>query len=456
MAVWDIINLKQIRPDRFDAEYFRQDYIRNISFLSQTGSTDTIGSLFRIVDRGEKAEYDISGTIPVLRSVNIRNLGFNSTRTENVTEEFYKKKSKGQIKKADILITSTGTGTLGRAGIWTKEEKAFNVPENSFLRGARGIDPFCVVAFLNTNYGIDQFFQNQRGSSGQLHLYPNDIKRIIIPTVILGTNNGIGLKIRHAFDKESISDSLYTQATQLLEQELGLRYLQLNSLKSFSTKFNSVVLSQRLDSNHYMPKFKQLIEHIKSNFHYSFLGNMTSKNTRGVQPKYILGGDKKVVTSQHITSVHLKFDELETTSESFFSNSSEAHIKYGDILIYTTGAYVGQTNSYLLEDIALASNHVNILRLKTMEIDPVYVAIVLNSTVGKLQTEMHIRGSAQAELYPSDLSKFIIPLLDKHVMKEIGDFVRKSFNALKESKILIEQAKSEVETLIKNAAINAS
>jgi restriction endonuclease S subunit len=127
-------------------------------------------------------------------------------------------------------------------------------------------------------------------------------------------------------------------------------------------------------------------------------------------------------------------------------------VKYGDILTYTTGAYVGQTNPYLSEEPALASNHVNILRIKNPDIDPVFIALVMNSIVGKLQTEKHIRGSAQAELYPNDIAKFIIPILDYQVMVKIGDMVKQSLIASQDSKRLLEQAKSEVETLIEQAA----
>ena len=86
------------------------------------------------------------------------------------------------------------------------------------------------------------------------------------------------------------------------------------------------------------------------------------------------------------------------------------------------------------------------------DVDPAYVALVLNTLIGKTQTEKHIRGSAQAELYPNDLAKFIVPLLDKSIMTEIGDFVRDSLQALIESKKLLQQAKTEVETLIEQAA----
>jgi restriction endonuclease S subunit len=317
------------------------------------------------------------------------------------------------------------------------------------------ISTHLLLPFVLSNY-VQSILKWAQTGNAHPRFASSSLSSIYLPDILIKNSEYFEDIISRANNKIKESDILYMQAIQLFEQELELKSLNLKTPKCFPTKYNNVILSQRLDSNHFMPKFTQLTEHIKSNFHFSFLGSMTIKNTRGVQPKYLLGGDKKVVTSQHITSKHLKFDSLETTSEAFFNNTPEAHIQFGDILTYTTGAYVGQTNSYLLEEIALASNHVNILRLNTKDIDSAYVALVLNSTVGQLQTEMHIRGSAQAELYPSDIAKFIVPLLDKKIMKEIGVFVRKSFIALKESKSLLDQAKTEVETLINNETINGS
>ena len=52
------------------------------------------------------------------------------------------------------------------------------------------------------------------------------------------------------------------------------------------------------------------------------------------------------------------------TSTAAFAAAPEAHIQQNDLLIYTTGAYIGRTNVYLRDAPAMASNHVNMLRLR--------------------------------------------------------------------------------------------
>ena len=99
----------------------------------------------------------------------------------------------------------------------------------------------------------------------------------------------------------------------------------------------------------------------------------------------------------------------------------------------------------------MASNHVNILRLKP-GIDAAYMALVFQSVVGQFQTLKYARGSAQAELYPSDIDRFLVPILGSQTQQEIGNLVRQSVAKQQESKWLLEEAKARVEQLVQEAA----
>ena len=142
----------------------------------------------------------------------------------------------------------------------------------------------------------------------------------------------------------------------------------------------------------------------------------------------------------------MDYDNFERTTETFLSSQKRAQIGYGDILIYTTGANIGRTQAYLKNDYALASNHVNILRVKG--VNPIYLAFVLNSRVGRMQTEKLCTGSAQAEIYPSDIEKFVVPILDETLQEAIASKVQESFAMKTESKRLLNVAKDSVEIAI--------
>ena len=65
-----------------------------------------------------------------------------------------------------------------------------------------------------------------------------------------------------------------------------------------------------------------------------------------------------------------------------------------------------------------------------------------------MQTEKFSAGSAQAELYPKDIDKFIIPFCSNEKQLEIINMVEESFKLKKQSERLLEVAKTAVEMAI--------
>ena len=107
---------------------------------------------------------------------------------------------------------------------------------------------------------------------------------------------------------------------------------------------------------------------------------------------------------------------------------------------------MGRTAVYLADERALASNHVNLLRLR--EENPVYVAAAMNSMVGRWQTRMLVTGSAQVELYPGDIRSFLIPFVDAKTEAAIVSAVERAHAARREALVLLERAKRAVEVAI--------
>ena len=284
----------------------------------------------------------------------------------------------------------------------------------------------------------------------QPHLSLEDARKIWIALIPEEAQADIEHLIKAAADARKDSGDAYAAAVEALEAELSLGCLSLRKPCGYQASFSEIENSRRTDAQHYQPRFKQLLNHLLS-FRAAKVRNIRIHNRRGLQPVYIADGQVDVVNSQHLGPKHIDYEDLQKTSRSEFASAPEAHIHYGDLLIYTTGAYIGRTNAYLSDAPAMASNHVNILRL-TPDIDPAYMALVFQSVIGQLQTQQHARGSAQAELYPSDIDRFVVPLLDPGKQKEIGDLVRTSLQKQQESRSLLEEAKTRVEQLIEEAA----
>lgn len=254
----------------------------------------------------------------------------------------------------------------------------------------------------------------------------------------------------YKLSKENLekSQKLYFDAEALLLEELGLNdFIPSNecvAVKSFSESFGA---SGRLDAEYYQPKYDEIDKRVKNKAVYIHeVKNIKTFNARGLQPIYIEDGNLDVINSRHILESGLDYENFEKTAVSYWETQEKAQVYKKDILIYTTGANIGRTATYLIDKPALASNHVNILRIK--DENPIYVSFVLNSIIGRLQTEKLSAGSAQQELYPKDIDNFYIPFIDKQKQIDIVEKVIQSFELKSESKRLLEEAKIVVERAI--------
>ena len=286
-------------------------------------------------------------------------------------------------------------------------------------------------------------------SINQANVSGSEVRKILIPVLDLSVQQEIADLVNAAFMRQREWLACYAHAENILDTVLQLGKLNLQKPVGYIAQFSDLETAHRSDAQHYQPRFKQLLDHIRK-FPLSRVRDIRNYNRRGFQPIYMPIGEVDVVNSQHLGPRHINYEGLEKTSTAAFKASSEAHIQQNDLLIYTTGAYIGRTNVYLSEAPAMASNHVNILRLRS-GIDAAYMSLVFQSIVGQYQTQKHARGSAQAELYPSDIDRFVVPLLDLDKQIVIGNLVRESLVKQQESRKLLGQAKARVEQLIEEA-----
>lgn len=435
-----------IRSKRLDAEYWQEKYIRNEVVLSSF-RCEPLGRLVSTLKKGVfyilASEYTQEG-IPFYRSANVGEIFPNEKNMVYISEEKNKSEIKTSLEAGDIMLSKTGKNA---ASVVFSER--CNVSQDVVAIKVRRdkINPYYLAVYLNTRIGSDELVRRFQGQV-QMHLSLPETRKCIIPLASESIQDAVEVKVKDAFNLNKYSNDLYAKALNLLEKELGLDQIEDDYCVFSESSFMDVITSHRLDAQHYQNKYVSLIERLAL-FPYKKVKEIRVLNRRGLQPKYIKNGGLSVINSQHITKDHLDYGAFEETSLYEYNKSKVAHVRKGDVLIYTTGAYIGQANLYDSNLPAMASNHVNILRVNG--VDSGYLTIVLQSIIGKYQTQKHARGSAQAELYPTDIDKFIIPIIGDSEQLEIGDLLRQSLIAKKESEQLLDQAKKMVEELIEGA-----
>lgn len=392
-------------------------------------------------------EYRNSG-VPFIRGVNLKNgiLDFNDVIF--IDKDAHKLLWKSEVFPKTILLSMSGT--IGDVAIAMPD---YPYPMNSNqdiakIRINNKINTYYVYAFLLSRYGQNYLKREARGSVQQ-HVFLSQMENFDIPIPSISFQKQLEKVVLSSHFSLSKSDSLYSELQNLIMDKFGLNNWQpSNNLVNVKSLKDSFLSSGRLDAEHYQMKYDELEARIKT-LPYKTIAEIQQFNARGVQPDYVEEGSVSVVNSKHILEDGLDYDNFERTTEAFLSSHERAQIEYGDILIYTTGANIGRTQVYLKDDHALASNHVNILRVRG--VNPIYLALVLNSPVGRMQTEKLCTGSAQAEIYPNDIEKFIVPILDETKQETIAAKVQDCFALKMESKRLLIVAKEAVEIAISDS-----
>ena len=450
MVGFSIVRLSEIEVDgRIDAEFFRPDFVaasRELSCLRRR----SLGSLATVTD-GEHGSVTLQECgIKYLTAENVRQGFVDTDAVRYVGKDVDSRNARARVRPGDVLVSIKGT--LGEVAL----AEAGLVPANmnrdvAIIKPRSDVKGDYLTAFLRSRFGAHQL---QRESSGgvQQMITLERLRRIQVVRLGKVQEEEIGRLQTEGLRLREEARSMYQEAEARLEDQLGLAELANGRSVGYGVRRHDIWRSGRADAQHHHPMLGALLSFL-SRFRTESLGGIRTYNRRGVQPVYVAGGGLSVVNSQHIGRRHIDYLGLEETSQGEFASCPEAHVFRDDVLMYATGAYVGRANVYSSDRAAMASNHVNIVRLVS-GLDAAYVALLLQSDVGKIQTRAHARGSAQAELYPRDLDQFVVPVLEYEEQVSIGNMVRESLERELEGVQQIEAARRRVEDLVEECLRN--
>ena len=162
------------RMRRFDSEHFYPAFDNLKETLPKRVQMVRLAGLLSFCQRGKQPIYSEEG-LPVLNSKHVLE---NKITLEDNRRAMPSTATDWQIRYGDVLLNGTGRGTIGRAAPYLVSEHQA-IPDNhvTILRSPT-LDPAFLSFFLNSLVGRLQVEKYQRGSSGQLELYPSDIRKL--------------------------------------------------------------------------------------------------------------------------------------------------------------------------------------------------------------------------------------------------------------------------------------
>lgn len=216
---------------RMDSEFFHPHYARIRSALGRSGRR--LADIVASFDKGtQPEEYVSDGEIVVVKSKQVTTKGIAIEKCERARAVTWNDRG-ARLAPDDLVINSTGRGTLGRAAVFNvggvKAVAAVDLVIAHLRREL--VDPEYVALFLNSPVGLAQTEQFQTGSSGQLHLYPQHFAEFIIFLPMtrdgkpdLKWQESLGDQVRQSFSAAIQARRRLEEAIQLIENAINPDY----------------------------------------------------------------------------------------------------------------------------------------------------------------------------------------------------------------------------------------
>ncbi len=448
MITYSIIQKSQLEgAHRIDADYFQPEYLKVAKKLSEINHIRLKDISESVINFGAYSlcnyiEWKEEG-IPYLNVENIKE-GF--IDFDNV--KFIDEKANGILKKSEVKegqVILTMAGTIGNAAVAHKIHNKVNSNQaTAKITLKKGFSPYYLAAFLNSYYGKSQT-NREIVSSVQSNIFLWQIKDFKVPVVSEIKQKEIETIYLNGLNELDNSKLLYTQAENLLLQELNLssEALVKEEKNCYIVNFSDVQSANRMDAEFFQPKYEKLIK--------------------------ILGGNKKKL--REIARRVTKLAKIDSENNYNYIQISDINISNGEVsfnviigkdlpanakvpiegneLIVskvrpTRGAVAIIPRGWSQRFIASAAFSVFI----DTSIPKEYLQVVLRSIIGKLQFEKPTTGTSYPTVTDDDIGSVYIPLVNNSVQQKIAELVKKSHEARKKSKELLEEAKRKVEDYI--------
>ena len=442
---------------RIDGQYYLPNYVKNEITLSELESK-RLPVEFSVSDGNHMgiSRYfsDIPGGIPYYRGQDINDFFLDNANPVYIPYSIYEKPlmARSHFKEGDVLLTIVGT--IGNVAVVT----GHNIPATgsckiAILRSKGKMNPHYLSAFLLSKYGQLQIKRNIRGAV-QTGLILEDMYRIRIPVVDAGSEEEIENLITASINENRKSKSLYTQAKQVMDSELGLDKLVFEKPIGYESSLNDVIKNNRADADFYQIPFRQIEAHL-SNLKTKPLFKIASVD-KGIEVGsnvYTSSGKLFIRVSNVKESGIALSDSDKYIPDSLYEKLSIFRPQVGELILTKDGT---PGVCYVIDKAieGIISSGIVKLRIIDKDIPSEYLALAINSEACRMQIDRACSGALIMHWRPNYLYRLKIPILSSKIMQDLDDKVDSAKKAKRESEKLLRQAKQRVEELIEEAVRN--
>jgi len=448
MAVFSIVKLSELEgAKRLDAEYYKPEYLeidqkikrlKHFQFNQIISSFSSGKNLPQIECCKDKIAY--------IRTQNVRPILIDKEGLTCINPQV---KNPPLLEEGDLVFVRVGEG-VGNSSIITSEWANSSYSDNVIRIKIRYLDPYFVIVFLNSNVGKKYLERVKKGSARSL-ISKENINLIKIFEPLPKIAQYCRDTIREAQTLIANSESIYSQAENLLLEELGLKDFKPKCEKTYTDKLSDTFSAHRIDAEYFQPAYEEIIEKLReNNIELQPLRKFILSIQKGIEPgsENYRDEGKPFIRVSNLSKYGFTDRDQKYLSEELYQQLRETYEpKQGDFLL-TKDATPGIAYVVKEQIEGIISSGILRLQINDNEINKEYLALCINSIVGKMQVERDCGGSVILHWKPEQVKRLQIPLLPLSIQQEIASLVQQSHEARKKAKELLELAKRAVEIAI--------
>ncbi len=439
--------------DRMDAKPFQhsiQQYIEktfNCGYPTVRLGDETITTF---LNRGVNGAIESKTSTRVFKTRHVRNgyIEFESAFFPDPKSQHLGKK---KLQKGDVLLTSSGLGTIGRAALFFRDYKSTVDNHVTIIRTTQKIKSGFLVGFLNTKYGVAWSNFGTTGSTGQLELSKDRINEFYIPNPPEKIQDYIGQKVDLAEKCRDIALQSKVQAKIIFEKSINWDCKYESSLLSHWVSLD--MLSSRMDLNFNSPRKIRLIEYLKGeSINYDSLDSLVSISAmigwKGLTTEHYVHEGPWLLRGVEYRDGYIDYDALVSVEQYKYDEQPQIHLIHEDIAMTKDGTIGKALVIPKLRKPMAAGSTVARLRIKNKNnLNPYYLEFVINHPVVQIQIQSFATGLAQPHITQEWIAQLLIPRIP-FKEGEISSHIARHHYLMEKAHILSQKAKADVEALI--------
>ena len=301
-----------------------------------------------------------------------------------------------------------------------------------------------LMIYLNSKYGRSEI-ERYLMVSNQANFSPAKFREIAIP--ILGKlNNKIDLLANQSYILLNKSSHFYSQAAQLLLDELDLSGWQAEHKLSFVKNYLNTKKAERMDAEYFQPKYDEIVTAVKQyKGGWDTLGSLPVRiKDRNFNPA-IETSYKYIELANIGTNGWIEGCSEETGRE--LPTRARRKVNTGDVIVSSIEGSLSSIAIITAEfDNAICSTGFYVVTSQKINSETLFC--FLKSLAGQLQLKKGCNGTILTAISKDEFSQIVIPKIKNKIQEKLKDKIRQSFEARHKSKQLLEIAKQAVELTI--------